>query len=76
MKILLLEDDAETAQFIADGLSAERHDTTIAANGRLGLSRGMNEAWDVFIVDRMLPELDGLSLVRKLREAEIGRAHV
>jgi two-component system, OmpR family, response regulator len=71
MKILLIEDDSETAQFIADGLLAERHDTTIAANGRLGLNRGMSEAWDVLIVDRMLPELDGLTLVSRLRAAGI-----
>jgi len=71
MKILLIEDDAETAQFIAEGLSGERHDTTVAANGRLGLDRGMSEAWDVLIVDRMLPELDGLTLVSKLRAAGI-----
>jgi two-component system OmpR family response regulator len=69
MKILLIEDDAETAQFIADGLSVERHDTIVAANGKEGLSRGMSEVWDLLIVDRMLPELDGLTLVGRLRKA-------
>lgn len=69
MKILLIEDDAETAQFIADGLSVERHDTIVAANGKEGLSRGMSEVWDLLIVDRMLPELDGLTLVGRLRNA-------
>jgi two-component system OmpR family response regulator len=71
MKILLIEDDVETAQFIADGLSGEKHATTIAANGKEGLSRGMSEAWDLLIVDRMLPELDGLTLVGRLRGAGI-----
>jgi len=71
MKILLIEDDAETAQFIADGLSGERHDTMVAADGRVGLSRGMSEVWDLLIVDRMLPELDGLTLVGKLRGAGV-----
>lgn len=71
MKILLIEDDAETAQFIADGLSGERHETTVASNGKLGLNRGMSEAWDLLIVDRMLPELDGLTLVGRLRAAGI-----
>ncbi len=71
MKILLIEDDAETAQFIAEGLSGEKHDTSVAANGREGLNRGMSEAWDLLIVDRMLPELDGLTLVSKLRGAGI-----
>src|ERR1700722_4837692 len=71
MKILLIEDDPETAQFIADGLSGERHDTIVAANGKEGLSRGMSEVWDLLIVDRMLPELDGLTLVGRRREAGI-----
>lgn len=71
MKILLIEDDAESAQFIADGLLGERHDTTIAANGAVGLKRGMSEAWDLLIVDRMLPEMDGLTVVGKLRGAGI-----
>jgi two-component system, OmpR family, response regulator len=69
MKILLVEDDAETAQFVADGLSVEKHDTTIAPNGKEGQHRAMNEPWDLLIVDRMLPQLDGLALVGKLREA-------
>jgi two-component system OmpR family response regulator len=71
MKILLIEDDVETALFIADGLSAERHDTTVAADGGVGLNRGMSESWDLLIVDRMLPELDGLTLAGKLRAAGI-----
>jgi len=49
MKILLIEDDVETALFIADGLSAERHDTTVAADGRVGLKRGISESWDLLI---------------------------
>jgi hypothetical protein len=40
MKILLIEDDAETAQFIAEGLWGEKHDAGVAANGREGLNRG------------------------------------
>jgi two-component system, OmpR family, response regulator len=71
MKILLIEDDAETAQFIADGLSGERHVTTVATNGKIGLNRGMGEPWDLLIVDRMLPELDGLTLVGNFRGAGI-----
>jgi two-component system OmpR family response regulator len=71
MKILLVEDDAETAQFIADGLSIEKHDTTVAADGAAGLSTALSEPWDLLIVDRMLPRLDGLTLVSKLRVAGI-----
>lgn len=71
MKILLIEDDADTAQFIAAGLAGDQHDTCIAANGRIGLNRAMSEPWDLLIVDRMLPELDGLTLVATLRGAGI-----
>lgn len=67
MKILLIEDDAETAQFVADGLSGGRHETTIAADGREGLHRAMTEAWDLLIVDRMLPQMDGVEVVSRLR---------
>jgi two-component system OmpR family response regulator len=48
-------------------LSLEKHDTTVAADGLAGLNRGIREPWDLLIVDRMLPGLDGLSLVGKLR---------
>jgi two-component system, OmpR family, response regulator len=71
MKILLIEDDAETARFIAEGLSGESHETRVAATGRQGLALGMSEPWDLLIVDRMLPELDGLTLVSTLRAAGI-----
>jgi two-component system OmpR family response regulator len=71
MKILLIEDDTETAQFLAEGLSAEGHEIRIAVSGRQGLNLGMSEPWDLLIVDRMLPELDGLTLVRTLRGAGI-----
>lgn len=72
MKILLIEDDAETAQFIASGLSGEKHEATVVPDGLEGLNRGMSEAWDLLIVDRMLPQMDGLALVGKLRSAGIG----
>jgi two-component system, OmpR family, response regulator len=71
MKILLVEDDPETAQFIADGLSIEKHDMTVAADGTAGLNRGMREPWDLLILDRMLPGLDGLALAGRLRAAGI-----
>jgi two-component system OmpR family response regulator len=71
MKILLIEDDAETARFVADSLSGENHDTAISANGGEGLQRAMTEPWDLLIVDRMLPQLDGLALVSKLRDARV-----
>lgn len=71
MKILLIEDDDETAGYIAQGLREEGHQLSISADGRDGLFRATGEDWDLLIVDRMLPGLDGLSLVRTLRSGEI-----
>ncbi|GGF43337.1 DNA-binding response regulator [Aliidongia dinghuensis] len=67
MKILLIEDDAETADHLAEGLVDEGHDVAVAPDGRKGLMRAVDEAWDLMIVDRMLPGLDGLGLVKMLR---------
>ncbi len=69
MKILLIEDDSETARCIADGLYDEGHEIDIAVDGRDGLLRVTGERWDVVIADRMLPSLDGLALVRTVRAA-------
>jgi two-component system OmpR family response regulator len=67
MRILLIEDDHETAHYISVGLSGDGHEIAIAGNGREGLNRANSEKWDLLIVDRMLPELDGLSIVKELR---------
>ena len=71
MKILLIEDDPETANYIEQGLQGENHALEIVTNGCAGLLRAAGEAWDLLIVDRMLPGLDGLGLVKMLRAAEI-----
>jgi two-component system, OmpR family, response regulator len=69
MRILLIEDDAETAYYISRGLSEDGHDTSTAHDGREGLRLAGTEDWDLLIVDRMLPEMDGLSIVQALRGA-------
>ena len=69
MRILLIEDDAETAYYISRGLSEDGHDTSTAHDGREGLRLAGAEDWDLLIVDRMLPEMDGLSIVQALRSA-------
>jgi len=69
MRILLIEDDAETAYYISRGLSEDGHDTSTAHDGREGLRLAGAENWDLLIVDRMLPEMDGLSIVQALRSA-------
>ena len=71
MRILLIEDDPETADYIQQGLREENHDLAVAGDGRSGLLRAAGEAWDLLIVDRMLPGLDGLALVKTLRAAEV-----
>ena len=71
MKILLIEDDPTTAAYIARGLREEGHSVDHLANGRDGLVQAMDASYDVSIVDRMLPGLDGLSLVRAIRAAGI-----
>lgn len=69
MKILVIEDDPETAAFIARGLKEHGHVADIAADGRDGLLQASGGEYDVLIVDRMLPGLDGLGVVRTLRAA-------
>ena len=71
MRILLVEDDAETAAYLKGGLEEEGHVVPRAKNGREGLVSAMTEKFDVLIVDRMLPELDGLTLVKTIRSAGI-----
>ena len=71
MKILVVEDDAETAAYIARGLQEAGHVVDHAPDGQEGLFLATGGGHDVLIVDRMLPKLDGLSLVRALRAAGI-----
>jgi len=68
MKILLIEDDLETAKYIAQGLADAGHELENVGDGINGIERARKKTWDVLIVDRMLPKLDGLTLVRKLRD--------
>ena len=67
LKILIVEDDGETAAYTAKGLREDGHRVEIAADGPEGLETARGGGFDVLVVDRMLPELDGLSLVRALR---------
>ncbi len=72
MKILIIEDDEDSASFLAEGIAARGHEASVARNGRDGLVMATGEGrYDVVIVDRMLPELDGLSLVKAMRSAGV-----
>ena len=70
MNILLIEDDTSVAQYIQDGLEAAGYAVEWAADGERGQALAQQGQFDVLIVDRMLPEMDGLSLVQGLREAQ------
>src|SRR4030088_2993034 len=69
MKILLMEDDAEMATYLANGLREHGHVVDPVANGRDGLFLAAGERYDLMIVDRMLPDLDGVGIVKPGRGA-------
>jgi two-component system, OmpR family, response regulator len=71
MKILIIEDDPETAAYIANGLKEHGNTVDHAPNGRDGLFLAAGESYDVLIVDRMLPGLDGLGIVKTIRGAGV-----
>ena len=68
MKILVVEDDEGTAKFIAAGLVARGHEPTVARDGREGYERASLDRFDVIVLDRMLPKLDGLGVVALVRK--------
>ncbi|MGE0643350.1 MAG: response regulator transcription factor [Nitrospira sp.] len=67
MRILLVEDDADLAQFIRKGLKEEHYAVDVAADGEAGLELAVNNAYDLLILDIGLPKLDGLTLCRRIR---------
>src|SRR5947199_10820328 len=70
-KILLVEDDRETASYLAKGLGQEGHSVEQANNGQDGLFRATDSSFDLNILDRMLPVLHGRSVLKALRPASI-----
>src|SRR6202171_2918937 len=71
MKILVVEDDEETADYVADGLTREGHVIDRAATGSDGLFLAAAQPYDIMLVDRLLPGLDGLGLVKTVRAAGV-----
>ena len=67
MKILVIEDDPEVLAFIVKGLSEEGYAVDQASDGKTGLLLATTEDYDAMVVDRMLPEIDGLTIVRSVR---------
>ena len=68
MHILVIEDDREAAEWLLKGLREAGHVADLATTGPEGLKMAREGDYDVLIVDRMLPEMDGVSIVRQLRE--------
>jgi len=71
MKILLIEDDADTSSFVANGLREHGHVVDQSADGRDGLFLASSEGYDVMVIDRMLPRVDGLAIVKTVRTAGV-----
>lgn len=70
MRVLIIEDDPDTAAYIKRGIEEAGHVADHAGDGKAGLLMATTEQYDVLVVDRMLPELDGLSLVKTIRASD------
>lgn len=68
MRILIIEDDLETANHVRRGLEEAGNSVDHADNGIDGFAMARDEAYDVMIVDRMIPGMEGLEVIRKLRD--------
>jgi two-component system OmpR family response regulator len=71
MRILVVEDDWQSREHLLSALSGDGHATEDADDGETGLAKASTGAFDVLVVDRMLPRMDGLSMVHALREAGV-----
>ena len=71
MRVLIVEDDQETADYICSSLHALGHVYEHAADGKAGFLSALDSDFDVMVIDRMLPGLDGLSLVKSVRSADV-----
>jgi two-component system, OmpR family, response regulator len=70
-RILVIEDDPETAEQVVDSLSTHGYQVDLAVNGREGLDLGRSADYAVMTIDRMLPEIDGLAVIRHMRDAGV-----
>lgn len=74
MRILLIEDDVVTAAMVQQGLEAEGHVISAATSGRDGLVLALTGGFEAIVLDRLLPDLDGLALLNALRTAGVDAA--
>ena len=70
MNLLVIEDDDETGQFIKNGLVQAGHKVDLTDNGQDGLYLATTGDFDLIVIDRMLPLVDGLTIVRTLRASD------
>ncbi len=71
MKVLVLEDDAEIGAWVQSGLSRAGHTVDWLTNGKDALIAATTQDFDVLVLDRMVPELDGMSVLRAIRAAKV-----
>jgi len=71
-RILVVEDDSETAEQLVESLSTSGYQVDLAVDGNEGLSRGRSADYAAMTIDRMLPGMDGIAIIRRLREQGIG----
>jgi len=71
MRLLLVEDDLKIASFIVKGMKAEGYAVDHASDGQEGLHMAVTEPYDAAIIDVMLPKLDGLSLIERMRKEKV-----
>ena len=69
--VLVIEDDAETAEQLVDCLRTGGYVADLSVNGEDGLRRGLTGEYVVMTVDRMVPRIDGIEVIRRLREKGI-----
>ena len=69
MRVLVVEDDSQVAAYLVKGLKEQGYNVDHAADGKNGLFLATSEDYDAMIIDRMLPELDGLAIVKSVRAA-------
>src|SRR6202162_5073156 len=71
MKLLLVEDDQETGAYLKRALTEAGHVVDRSRKGRDGLHLAVGETYDVIVLDRMLPEIDGLAILRTIRASGV-----
>ena len=72
MRILIVEDEEHLATLVAEVLGREGYSAEVVGDGRTALARALVEPFDLLVVDWMLPDLDGVQVVKRLRAADVG----